>query len=83
MNDRQPSLAWEAYSMSNTITVTCNGQVATFSRKGRLIAHCQDELRIAIVESLAAQWGYKLVDTLSFTEQLETIFEDVEAQLNL
>ena len=69
--------------MSDSITVTYDGRTATFSRNGLLVAHCQDELRIAIVESLAAQWGYKQVDALSVTEQLETIFEDVEAQLNL
>lgn len=69
--------------MNGNITITCYGRSATFSQNELLVAHCQDELRIAIVEALAAQWGYKLVDTLSFTGQLETIFEDVEAQLNL
>lgn len=83
MNGPQLLLVSEAKSMNNTITVTYNGRVATFGRNELLVAHCQDELRIRIVETLAAQWGYKLVDTLSFTGQLETIFEDVEAQLNL
>jgi hypothetical protein len=69
--------------MNSNITITCYDRSATFSRKDLLVAHCQNELRIAIVEMLAAQWGYKQVDTLSYTGQLETIFEDVEAQLNL
>lgn len=56
--------------MNNTITVTSNGRVATFSQNELLVAHCQDELRIRIVETLAAEWGYKLVDALSFTGQL-------------
>lgn len=69
--------------MSNNVTVTYDERTATFSRNALLEAQYNDDLRIVIVELLAAQWGYRFVDALSTTEQIETIFKDIEAQLQM
>jgi hypothetical protein len=69
--------------MSNNVTVTSDERTATFSRTALLEAQYNDDLRIVIIELLAAQWSYRFVDALSTTEQIETIFKDIEAQLQL
>ena len=63
------------------ITVTVNGQRVEFSKKKLLEAEFSGDMRIVIVEQLAAELGYTVVDRISRTDMLE-IFQHIESQLD-
>ena len=62
------------------ITVTVNGQLVTLSRQELLEAEFSGDMRIVIVELLAAQMGYTAVDRISRAD-MEDIFQRIESQL--